>query len=292
MMKKLAFIFLGLILLQGCAPGGVGPAIVTPGAPPVVTQGVYVTDPPTARPATETSSPSPIPTDTPGATATAVLIINRITFTAAYMSNRPVIDGDWREWSATLYPVEALSAGEDKWMDGNDLSASFRTGWDLQNLYIAVKVKDDTHAPSTDLQHMDQGDAVILYFDSDLRGDFPATGMGLDDFSIGFQAGQPGIGDTPRAYQWTPGVGSGQRGDIQVAATPYTKDAERGYYLEAAIPWSVLSYQPQGGQEYGFVLAVTDADDTNQITQQSVVTSVLGWQPNNPTTWGMLSLGR
>ncbi len=78
---------------------------------------------------------------------------------------------------------------------------------------------------------------------------------------------------------------------VQTCALPISSDSERGYILEAALPWEVLGVQPQAGDEFGFAVVISD-NDSDQAARQSLVGGVYGWKAADPTTWGALRLGQ
>jgi hypothetical protein len=92
----------------------------------------------------------------------------------------------------------------------------------------------------------------------------------------------------PDAYLWFPSARAGRPTGVTVSA--HQDATGNGYYLEAAIAWSVLGVTPAGGNQYGFALSSSDNDTPGTAEQQSMISSAPGRRLTNPTTWGTLVL--
>jgi hypothetical protein len=283
----------------------------TPTLPPVVTATLVSGSNPTATQApilaeTATSAPTTAAQPTTAPTATSVPPTAAPQFTptipdmrprggvvAKYMSTPPTIDGDWSEWKDkhTEYPATNVVYGRENWTGPDDLAASFYVGWDDNNLYIAVKVRDDQYVQNMSGENIFQGDSVEILLDTKLKEDFYYTQLSPDDFQLGLSPGR-GVGgpdtDTKEAYRWFPSNIAGKQPDFPMA----TIQQQGVWRLEAAIPWSVFETKPTAGTNMGFVLSVSDNDDPNRNVQQSMVSNVAGRRLTDPTTWGNIRFER
>lgn len=272
------------------ANAGGGIAVPTATTPPTATlvPPTATTVPPTATnvPPTATKVP-PTATRVPP-TATLPAARPRALTVANYLSTPPTIDGDWGEWKTLTkeYPANNLVWGAQNWANADDLSASFHVGWDNNNLYLAVKVRDDRYVQNATGANLYLGDSVELVFDRELQTDFYYTQLSPDDFQLGISPGRPDPAGAKEAYLWFPSNIAGSRSSVKIASLQ-----ESGVYrVEAAIPWSVLETQPVAGRHYGFSLMVNDNDDPNHNLQQKMVSNTAGYRLADPTTWGDLQL--
>jgi len=273
-------------------------ATATPTLPPVVTatQGPTVTPVlPTATqvPLTPTVTRSPAPTSTNTRVPPAPTIPGvrpRSSVVAKYLSTPPTLDGDWGEWKDLTpeYPLKNVVFGSANWANADDLEASFHIGWDDDNLYIAVKVRDDKYVQNATGENIFKGDSLEVLLDTKLQDDFFYTKLSPDDFQLGINPGRPDPGGAKEAYLWFPSNIAGQRSSVKIASR-----LEDGVYrVEAAIPWSVFEISPVAGRHYGFALSVSDNDNPDQNLQQSMISNVPTRYLADPTTWGDLRLDK
>jgi hypothetical protein len=278
----------------------------TPTLPPVVTATLVSGTNPTATQApvlaeTATSAPpTTVPTATsvpptvgPQPTATIPDMRPRGGIVAKFMSTPPTIDGDWSEWkdNHTEYPATNIVFGRENWTGPDDLSASFYVGWDDNNLYIAVKVRDDQYVQNMTGENIFLGDSIEILLDTKLTDDYYYTQLSADDFQLGLSPGR-GVGapdtDTKEAYLWFPSNIAGKQPGFPMASIQ-----QQGVWrFEAAIPWSIFETKPTAGTSMGFVLSVSDNDDTTRNVQQTMTSNVPGRRLTDPTTWGNIRFTR
>ncbi len=252
-------------------PGGTSTNTVTP--PPTIT----------SVPASQTLTATATRTGTPVTPGPA-----RQSSEAAFFSTPPVLDGVWDEWQgrSSEYPARAVVYGGANWTGADDLEASYRVAWDSQYLYIAVKVHDDIYAQNATGANLYLGDSLEVLLDTNLAGDLGDRSLSDDDFQLGIS---PGFGDVTgarEAYLWFPRSRTGAQGGVVTAAVRQDGITR----IEAAIPWSVFGVVPAASQRFGFVISVSDNDDTGQNAQQSMVASVSTRVLVDPTTWGEIVL--
>jgi hypothetical protein len=257
------------------APSATQPAVITatnqPPAPTQTTQPTQV--PPTQAP----------PSKTPDLTHRTVTSAS-----ATYLSSKPVIDGDWNDLPDKEYPGEIVVFGGSAWTGRDDLAGSFRLGWDATNLYLGVKVRDDVYVQNSTGQNIFKGDSIEILLDTNVAADFYTTNVSADDYQLGITAGRPDVSGTKEAYLWLPANVAGSRSQVTIASQ--RSNAEGITRYEVAIPWSVFGITPKVGNHYGFVLSVSDNDNTSQNLQQTMVSNVKTRVLTNPTTWGDLTL--
>ena len=209
-------------------------------------------------------------------------------FEAAFLSEAPKLDGVWDEWTSQIYPCTAVTYGKNYWSGSSDLEASFRIGWDSKNLYIAAKVIDDRYVQNATSYDIYKGDSLEILLDVDLYGDYYSQLLNSDDHQVGISPGNPDVYGKREAYLWFPRSKEGSLSNVEIASVK----EEGGYRVEAAIPWSVFGITPAAGQQYGFAFSVSDNDDPSQNIQHSMASSSAYRRLTNPTTWGVLTLGR
>ncbi len=124
-----------------------------------------------------------------------------------------------------------------------DLSASFRTLYDQDNLYVLVDVTDDDLENDSEEFWLD--DAVEVFIDAD-----NSKGGQYDDndfqYHIGWDATSPARGESQHDNM-----------DGVVSAVAKT---DAGYRVEIKFPWSTLGTWPVPGTPIGFDVQVSDDD--------------------------------
>lgn len=249
------------------------------------------------------------PTPTSGATATP-LIGNPTPVTSATPLNLPptptrpatrpngeelhalhasisVIDGDLNEWGDLPYTIDEVVFQPDNWLGVTDQSVRFALAWDVGYLYLAAHVTDDAHVQTQLGELIFRGDSLEILLDSDLAGDFNSSELSTDDYQLGLTPGEDKIGG-PDTYVWFPFNKAGRPADVKVSARQ--DETGNGYYLEAAIPWTVFGLTPVSGNRFGFALSSSDNDTPGTAEQQSMISSSPARRLTDPTTWGTLIL--
>lgn len=253
------------------------PATLTPVPSETLTQ--------TAVPPTITNTVTPPPTLTPGGPASGR---PGPYVAAAYMGSAPNIDGNWDEWGVSEYPASAVVYGGNNWVNSDDLSSSFRIGWNANYLFIAAHVRDDVYAQNASGYDIYKGDSLEILLDTNLSGDFYYNVLSADDYQLGISAGRPDVNGTKEAYLWFPRSLQGAKTNVQIAAV----SVSGGYQVEAAIPWGVFNVAPYAGLRMGFSFSVSDNDNTSTNIQQSMISNNGGRHLTLPMTWGELYLSQ
>ncbi len=296
LIRRLMVLGVALVLFAGCN----WPVDTTPTPPVFTTPNATMTAlfktpqinvvTPTFAPL-NTATPLP-PTNTPDlptpTTVPLVRLVGRVD--AVYFASPPAIDADWNDYTSQEYAAEIVVYGLSNWTDRNDLAGSFRLGWDSDNLYIGVKIRDEKYVQNASGELMFKGDSVEIILDSDLTGDFSSSSLSSDDYQLGISLGKPKVGENREAYLWFPSGQAGSKTGVKIAAV---RDDSQGITrAEFAIPWSLLGIMPEVGDRFGFALSISDNDDPANNAQQSMVSSAKTRNLADPTTWGELLLGK
>ena len=188
------------------------------------------------------------------------------------------IDGELDErWTrARVYPIDRPVQGQyhqDSFLPGSEFAAEFRTLYDPTNLYVFIDVTDNTpnHNPDLSWQFSDN---AILYIDASGAKHY---NFGLHDFEITFRwdAENPVVVETRQ----------GSYGDEDGPGEYVIKNTDKGYCIEAAIPWYWLGTMSTGfdgfppGTAIGLDVQVSD----NQAGTER--NAVLGWQDDTNQAW-------
>ena len=249
--------------------------IIPEEASPTATEEVIIPEEATATP---TEDPTPIPTPS------LVRLGNGPDLRATRRTFDVTLDGIINEWgSATSTTIGGAIFQPENWSGREDLSGEVYATWDQQFLYLAVRVTDDTLVQESQDRLLHRGDAVEIFLDLDLAGDFSQDSYSEDDVQLVMSAGD--IDTTPSSW-----VHYSPTGDFRDEIVLGGLESLDGYELEARIPWSRLLITPQSGQLYGYAVALSDDDsfgDGNQETQLSTSTEL---PFNHPINWGNLYL--
>ena len=289
-------------------PTGTLPGVITatsqPDANPTATiipQATATNVPPTAVPPTATAVPPTATAVPPTATAvpptktpippTATADISHrpgTSIPAAYMATPPVLDGGWTDFPVHDYAIPYLVFGKENWKDSEDLSASFRVGWDKNNLYLAAKIRDNVYAQKASGADIFKGDSLEVLLDANVARDFYVQKSDSDDFQLGISFGRPDVNGVKEAWLWQPTNVAGSRTQVKIAAT--RNETEHLTRVEVVIPWSVFGVTPKSGMHLGFAVSVSDNDDTSKNVQQKMLSTAKNRNLFNPITWGDLLL--
>lgn len=151
-----------------------------------------------------------------------------------------------------------------------DISATFKTLWDGDNIYLSFDILDNK---------IKEGDKLILKFDTDLPGDLNVLEFNEDDLTMLIKPIKNGIS----TYKiCTP------TGEVTGEATAGIKINKDGYKIEIKIPLSSLKIKRQSCFSIG--LGVDVVDDDGEKTP-----SVLSWTGNylprkSPSGFGQMIL--
>ncbi len=216
------------------------PRPTPPPPPPTFTP----TATPVGPPPTATATPVLPPTWTPLPSATPTPGTPPRTLDSRHVNTPPTLDGLLDDWPATAdIQVDATTADTVAAQPPSlaDLSATVRSVWDVNNLYLAFEITDDALI----------ADSAALWHDDSIE-------LGLD----GAHDYQSFNHDD---HQYTFAI-DGRLTDYALATTTSTwamKHTPNGYTVEMSVPWSELggSIFPQIGRRLGFTVGLHDDDN-------------------------------
>lgn len=212
------------------------------------------------------------------------------------------IDGSLLEWPRRMpglmlnHPGQLSGTAHGSWRGKADLSAGGMLIWDEKFLYLAFQIADDW-ARSTPRKifpvggQLPPGDSVSLFFDPrrDSRSHGPDRGRKEDkEYWIGSTAkGRSLI--LPR-NRLEPEIKIGTKAGAVVL---YDKK-NRGYTIEAAIPWKEIlpeDMTPREGLAIDFQVIIQDFDSPLDMLPQTRIGWTFGSAPRiHPMIWGTLVL--
>ncbi len=193
-------------------------------------------------------------------------------YTAASAGGKVVIDGNLSDWQANgkfVAPAIVLNAkeqavrGDNVWSGPADSSAQVYVRWTKDYLLVAADVTDDVGILGG---RVDNGDSIGVDI---LAG----GGTSILDF-LAELTPYPVNGDWNQAVLFRSWGGSFATLPTKTIVRATTKAGGKGYYLEAAIPWSDMkqgdrAVNAQSGSRIMFNIILTDAD--NASARESVL---------------------
>ena len=235
---------------------------------------------------TQTASPTATPTTIPAPTSTATPNVrvrwgNGPDFHVVRRKFNINMDGQLNEWGniGVLQVNNYLSQPENH-VGPQDLSGMMRAVWDEQHLYLAAQVTDDHIIQEGQGDQLRNGDAIELFWDSNLEGDFAVNQYNGDDTQIAFTPGGI-IGNLDNLYY----VYQSSNGSNGEGIEVWSWRTGTGYDLEIRIPWSVLGTRPQDGAIFGYAIAFSDDDTPGSAEQESQLATSITNPLRQPTTW-------
>lgn len=228
-----------------------------------------------------TPATTPEASATPAPTAAADFAVIRL-------AQPPALDGalaDWPDGPAvgSAYQVYARAG----WDGSADLEATWRLGWDADNLYVAVTVADDVHAQTQTGNQMFRGDSVEIQIDTNLAAN--ATQPNPSTFQLLLSPGN--FAELPPSAFRFQGASGGRI--LDAPGHSIAVNAARtgdGYVLEAAIPWRDLNFTPDGGDRLGIALNANDNDRPGEAVQEVMMSSSPRRTLTDPQSWGTVVL--
>ncbi|MHB8903140.1 MAG: sugar-binding protein, partial [Thermoguttaceae bacterium] len=202
----------------------------------------------------------------------------------------PAIDGRLDEWEGvpnvrTAATKEHCAYGPEKWRSGADLSARVWLAWRDEYLYLAADVTDDQHRQALRDRAMFRGDHMELYLDLAPQSPPGRSFMGAGQVPLGlspgnFQSSGDALNDIPaEAVVFRPD------GAPATGVLVASQKTEKGYALEASIPWSLLGelagkpgLRPARGLELNIEVAVSDTDSTAPAQEKMLTLRPEPWE--------------
>ncbi len=149
------------------------------------------------------------------------------------------VDGSWA--AAEAYDLK--NSYYDAPASKDDCSASFKTLYDKDNLYVLVDVTDDDLQNDSEEFWLDDMVEVFIDADNSKQGDY-----GDNDFQyhFGWDASSPAFGES-------------QHENMDGVEAAFAR-TNAGYRAEIKLPWATLGTKPVAGTPIGFDVQVSDDD--------------------------------
>ncbi len=205
----------------------------------------------------------------------------------------PTIDGDLADMqSLSAFDISAADLWEGEAEGNADISGQFRVAYDDQNLYLGVRVHDQSvvcNIVPDDIRAHWRSDSVEVTIDPSgtsentsstfKTGIFPCTTDGF-------------VAKGERDADANQGVIEKTAPGMQIAS----KKLDDGYALELLIPWEDMPSQPSAGSVMGFNVLLYDGDQVDARAGANVGESRTGWasvigaQQAVPYVWPKVTL--
>jgi len=155
----------------------------------------------------------------------------------------PTIDGKVDKAWATAQTYDIEKSYYDAPSSKDDCSASFKTLYDKDSLYVLVDVTDDDLQNDSEEFWLDDMVEVFIDADNSKRNNYDDNDF---QYHFGWDAASPALGESQ--HENMAGV------DAAFAKT------DGGYRVEIKLPWSTLGATPVPGKPIGFDVQVSDDD--------------------------------
>ena len=192
-------------------------------------------------------------------------------------ASRPLTMKDEKDWAAL--PSQAIEhVAYNAPSSPEDLSASFRTDWDNQALYLLVDVIDDKFVNDSVESWLD--DSVEVFIDAD---NSKSNVYGDNDYQYHFE--WEGTRFTAASSQ-----GESRHNKMQGVGCVSTP-TDKGYRFALTFPWSTLGVTPRAGVKIGLDVHVNDDDDGGDRDTKLMwhTENDIAWQ--HPSALGTIALG-
>lgn len=197
------------------------------------------------------------------------------------------VDGDLKDWRGVKWEdvkgKEHLLAKKD-WKGNWDLSFSFASCYDKNNLYLAFKVIDNKRVLRTQTLAQ-EGDEVQLFVGFIKDPNRENISIGYNGFSFRL------IPDKRFQQIYTgqkflePVTGSVSRSQVN----------SKGYVIEASLPWENFNYKAEAGKLLPVEIHVLDADKIAANVEKTMLWNAFEgktkpWRIKGTTQWGLFQL--
>lgn len=187
------------------------------------------------------------------------------------------VDGDLGDWSGVPnsislnQPAQAVH-GAGAWSGPSDLSGVVQLAWRQEYLFIAATVTDDVMAQGQRASGIWQGDHVELYIDTQPDAEPDRAHFGVGQFQIALSPGNFQDTGDPLADTFAEVFCFKPMGQDMSDALVASSRTERGWVLEAAIPWGALGVVPEQDLPLRIEVGLSDTDGNDPV-QESMLTS-------------------
>lgn len=181
-----------------------------------------------------------------------------------------------------------ITYGRNSWEGKEDCWMSTRALYDDENVYIFVKVADDSYVKPAKIEDLMSCDHLELWIDkltslvSEAGDYYPELWDRVKDPYVSQIALAEGSASKPILERWLP-----EDSDTRVFVKAGFSKSEKGVNYELAIPWSEFDYECSPSCA-SFSLVYSDSDNKSKPKQETLIaTSELRWA--DPFTFGVLS---
>jgi caffeoyl-CoA O-methyltransferase len=160
------------------------------------------------------------------------------------------IDGSMTDWAAQGFRVEILTGPDGQTLPVDDFDVRFRLGWNKEGLFVLAIVMDDIPVESDSLSRLWRNDCIEISIAEDL---------GLSNmYMLAIAPGaDPKYGEPrTRFFDWRDENNRIHKASFETAG----RTIERGYVMEAMLPWKNLGLVPHLGLNFGFQFVANDDD--------------------------------
>ncbi len=168
------------------------------------------------------------------------------------------IDGKGEDWGDKGFRVDALCDVAGKTRTPDNFNVNFKLGWNEKGLLVLVTVADDVALePAEKVEDLWQGDSIEF---------FVATKRGSDQsYQVVVAPGRD-----PKKHELRSNIsdyrkGTAKKEKLTIEAVRVVND--KGYVIEALLPWKNLGIEAKDGVELAFQLYANDADKENERYQ-------------------------
>lgn len=195
----------------------------------------------------------------------------------------PAIDGDLAEWANVpnaqqVDRKEQVVYGEGGWKGTDDLSATVRLAWRSEFLFLAADVRDDKLQQHERGGNMWMGDHLELYIDTTPDVEPERKTIGKGQFQFGFSPGNFQNTGDPLTDLKAEGTVFRPVGAAPTGILTASKRTEKGYTIEAAIPWALLGITPANGTPLAVEVGVSDTDGSESKQEKMMTLLTTPWE--------------
>jgi LmbE family N-acetylglucosaminyl deacetylase len=192
------------------------------------------------------------------------------------LSTPPTIDADLAELRSAGAAVEI--GPSDRWWrapptDAADLSAGAWLGYDDANLYVGLRVRDDTvvcNIAPDDVRAQLRSDAIGITIDPSGSSADTSTTMQIAAFPCTSEGWGARAFRDADAHQ---GIAEETAPRLRVVS----RRTADGFDIEWALPWAAMPEQPTAGAEIGLNLVLYDGDQQDAAVGANISETGLAW---------------
>ncbi|UCC39326.1 MAG: class I SAM-dependent methyltransferase [Candidatus Aminicenantes bacterium] len=170
------------------------------------------------------------------------------------------VDGSGDDWGRHGFRVEFLADPDGRVLPIDDFDVKFRLGWNQQGLLVLATVRDDVPLEHESLSRLWRKDCVEIFLSKYVGSS--------NRHQVVIASGADSKYKTVRQkiYDWRH-----QRDKTsKLTAQSRSQILEKGYIIEALLPWENLGVEPSIGIELGFQFVANDYDGDSEDSSSSL----------------------